>query len=365
MKGMTTISDSSKISPFLVLYIIVSTQVGVGVLGFQKYIVEGMGYDAWMAIILAGLIVHLYIYMIYSIMRKADMDIIELNHVLFGKWIGNFINLIFILYLLLLTLTVLRTYIEVVQVWMFRNLNTWVIAFFILLLVLFVIKGGFRSVVGICFLSVILPSFLILTLYFPLQFAHFGNLLPVGDFTMNELVTSTQSMVLSYLGFELLFFFYPFIKNVETSQKWAHLGNVITVSIYLVIGIVSFAYFAEPYIKIAEWATLTLWKVVELPFLARFEYIGVTTWLFIILPSLCLWLWATSRGMKHMIPQLRQKKILYVMVAVLLVCSGLFQTREEISLLNTISSRVGLYFLGFYIPLLYIMMLVKKEGRKS
>ncbi|WP_173918977.1 GerAB/ArcD/ProY family transporter [Halobacillus sp. Marseille-Q1614] len=365
MKKSITIQENAKVSPFFVLFILVAIQIGIGVLGFQKYIVEGMGYDAWIAILLAGLLVHLYIYMIYSIMKKSNVDIIYLNQILLGKWVGNIVNLIFILYLLFLSLTVLRTYIEIVQVWMYRQLNTWVIAFIILTLVAYVIKGGFRSVVGICFISVVIPSFLVVTLYFPLQYAHFGNLLPLGEFTFDELVTSTRNMVLSYLGFELILFFYPFIKNGETSQRWAHFGNIITIFIYLVIGVVSFAYFSEPYLLKTEWATLSLWKIVEFPFLARFEYIGVTTWLIVILPILCLWLWASSRGIKHLFPKVTQKRILNILLIVIFISVGFIETRSQISLLNTISSRVGLYFLGVYIPLLYLITLFKKEAVES
>ncbi|WP_082232966.1 GerAB/ArcD/ProY family transporter [Halobacillus massiliensis] len=363
MEGSISVKESSKVSPFFAFFIISSTQIGVGVLGFQKYIVQGMGYDAWMAVILAGLAIHLYIWLIYSIMNRTQMDIIYLNRALLGKWLGNFINAILIAYLLLLSLTVLRSYIEIVQVWMFKNLNTWVISFFILFLVAYVIKGGFRSVAGICFLGVAIPSFLLITIYFPLQYAHFGNLLPIGNFTIKELGISTRNMVLSYLGFEMIFFFYPFIKEGKKSQKWAQLGHLSSVLTYLIIGIISFAYFSEPYLRKTEWTTLTLWKVVEFPFLARFEYIGVTTWFIVIVPILCLWLWAASRSVKHIFPKLQQKSVLFVVLALLFISVSFFQTREEISMLNTFSSRFGFYFFGGYVPFMYFMTLFKKVDK--
>ncbi|MBM7551238.1 hypothetical protein JOC33_000128 [Thalassobacillus pellis] len=250
---------------------------------------------------------------------------------------------------------------EVVQVWMFPDLNLWVASAVILPLIAFILKGGFRSIVGICFLGVVLPSFLVLTIYFPLQYAHFGNLLPVGGFTIKEMVISTRNMVLSYLRFELTLFYYGFIKMAERSQKWAHLGNAVTIFTYLALSIISFAYFPASYIKNAEWATLIMWKIVEFPFLERFEYIGVTTWMMVIMPILCLFLWAASRNMKHLFPHLQQKTALYMGLLLMFLAVGFIQTRSQISLLNSITSQFGIFFLGSYIPLLYILTLRRRK----
>ena len=246
---------------------------------------------------------------------------------------------------------------------MFPQLNTWLISGVFLFVATYVIYGGFRSVVGICFFGVLIPATLLITAYFPFQYAHFGNLLPIGDFTVPELFISMRNISLSYLGFELLLFFYPFIHHAKRSQKWAHFGHSVTVMLYLFLAILSFDYFAEPYLLQNQWATLTMWKVVEFSFLARFEYIGVTMWFLVILPIICMWLWLSSRSFKQVFMNVQQKKALWIFVLLIAVCVGFFESREQISILNTISSRFGLYFLGLYIPILYALSFIKKEWR--
>ena len=56
----SNVPESKKISPFLVFFLIHSMQSGVGILGFQRFIAKSAGYDAWMSIILSGLMIHIF-----------------------------------------------------------------------------------------------------------------------------------------------------------------------------------------------------------------------------------------------------------------------------------------------------------------
>ncbi|MFP3340053.1 GerAB/ArcD/ProY family transporter, partial [Micrococcus sp. SIMBA_131] len=80
------------------------------------------GNDAWISVLVAGLSLNVIIFLIYKIMMKEKGDLISLHHNLFGKWIGGLLSLIAIVYFIAMGITVLRTYIEVVQVWMFPDL---------------------------------------------------------------------------------------------------------------------------------------------------------------------------------------------------------------------------------------------------
>ncbi len=102
-------------------------------------------------------------------------------------------------------------------------------------------------------------------------------------------------MTLTYTGYETLLFFYPFIKDPQKSKKWAHLAVFTTTIIYTILTLITFSYFAEKQLQETIWPTLNMWKIVELPFVERFEYIGIANWNLIILPVVCIPLWIASR----------------------------------------------------------------------
>ena len=51
------------------------------------------------------------------------LDLVAIHKDLFGKWVGNAFNILFILYFIMISIILIRTYLEVIQVWMFPGVN--------------------------------------------------------------------------------------------------------------------------------------------------------------------------------------------------------------------------------------------------
>ncbi|MFC7370122.1 GerAB/ArcD/ProY family transporter [Fictibacillus iocasae] len=361
---MTKIKENFLVSPYLVFFLVHSIQVGVGVLGYQRVIAKYAGYDSWISVLIAGILIHLLIGMIYYVLNTGGGDITQIHQNLFGKYIGTCLNIVLLTYFAVWSVTVLRTYIEVVQVWMFPTLETWKIAAVFLLLTYYVVSGGFRIVAGVCFLGVVLPFGLVFLLVFPLEYTQFTNLLPVFDESMRDYFTSTRSMMLSYLGFESLLVFYPFIKNAKSSQKYAHFGNMFTVSMYLIVTIITFAFFSQEQLARNVWATLSMVKIVQVSFVERFDYVFVSIWCLVILTNITLSIWASTRIGK-LVFKIRQHQVLLLILGVVLILCELLNTRLLINLLNNYTNQVGFYMAVIYLPLLFLAALLKNKKQNK
>ncbi|HHY74874.1 MAG TPA: GerAB/ArcD/ProY family transporter [Bacillus bacterium] len=352
-----------QVSPFMVLYLITSVQVGVGVLGFQPLLLVA-NHDGWIAVLLAGLMVHFIIWILYKLIQNGKGDLIDIHQQAFGKWVGNSFSLSVMLYYIFTCITVLRSYIEVVQVWIFPDLPTWSFALVFMMLIYYVVTGGFRTVAGICFFSVIMPAYLALTFFFPLKFAKWENLMPLFDINIKPLFTASLHMTLSYLGFSVLLVFHPFIKDGEKTQKWAQLGTLVTTALYVFIEIITIVYYSRDQLKVVTWPTLGLWKIAELPFVERFEFIGIATWLLVILPNITMFLWAASRIGKRVFGY-KQKYFLVAILIIVFVGCIYFESRETIDKLNSHVSNLGKYYNFVYIPFLFIIHSIIIKVRKS
>jgi spore germination protein (amino acid permease) len=356
--------EDKQVSPYFVFYLIHSMQVGVGILGFERIIAQSAGQNAWIAVIIAGIIMIGLVFLSYRILNRGKNDIVAIHHDVFGKWIGGMFSLYFILYYAILVLVILRTYVEVIQVWVFPDVGAWVFLLIILLIAYYYVIGGFRVVTGISFLGVIYGLPLLLVMYFPLKNGHLGNLLPLFDVTFRELYEATKGMTLNFLGFEVLFMFYPFIKKAPKSEKWAYFAVIFSTFIYLVTLLVTFVYFSQEQLKTTIWATLSLWKIVDLTIIERFEYVGICIWFFVILPNICIGLWCASRGM-HRLFSIRQKTSLRFICLLVLLSALFFRDRQLVDTLNDIVSQIGLYTIYFYIPFLYVVQMIMKRWKKT
>lgn len=356
--------EKNRVSPYFAFYLIYSAQVNVGILGFQRYIAKDAGHDAWIAVVLVGVSVHLLIWICYQILNKGKNDIISIHHDLFGKWIGGLLNFVLIFYFLALVTIWTRTYVEVIQVWMFPFIDKWWVIALILALAYYYVSGGFRVVTGISFFSGIIIIVIFLTLYFPIKDAHFYNLLPMFEHSVGEQLKSMQTMVYGYLGFEFILIFYPLLNQAEKSQKWAHLGALFTMFIYLAFIIVALVYFNLDQLAHTVWSTLTLWQKIKLPFIERFEYVGISLWLFLILPGICLGLWASSRAVKKIF-HINQRVVLLLMICIVFISNNLIVDRHQVELYTELIKDIGICVIYIYIPLLFLLQIIIYKVRKN
>lgn len=359
-----SIPEKAKISHFLVFYLISSMQIGIGVLGFQRIISKSVGYDGWISVIIAGITIHVIIFMMYKILETGNGDIISAHSYLLGNKLGKAISFIFQVYFIILSIAVLRTYIEIIQVWMFPEFSVFWYTVAYLGLIIYIIYGGFRSVAGIAFFGTVLPSYLILTFGYTVPYSDYHNLFPIFEHKISEFLIASRDMSLTYIGYETLLIYYPYLKNPEKSKKWAHLAIASTTLVYTVLTIVTFSYFSDKQLEKTVWATLSMWKIVELPFVERFEYIGIANWSLIILPNLCIAIWCASRILKRTI-NFSQKKGVILISLVCLIVINLFDNRDQINTLNDITGKIGFYFNYVYIPILFFAVLIAKKVKKK
>ena len=167
-------------------------------------------------------------------------------------------------------------------------------------------------------------------------------------------------MIFSFLGYGILLFFYPFIKNPQQSKKWVHIGLLGTTFIYTALAVISFAYFPEGLLERSIWPTLEMWKIVRLPFIERFEYLGIANWALIMLPNVAIALWCASRVAKR-VYHFNQRKTVIVIACVCVIIVSLLQSRDRMNLLFDLHSKFGLALAYFYTPILYLGLLIKKK----
>ncbi|MBA9026214.1 GerAB/ArcD/ProY family transporter [Peribacillus huizhouensis] len=354
------INKNEQISPFLVFFLVLKVQMGIGVLGFQRIIIKSAGNDSWIAVILAGLLFSIVIWCMLTLLNLHKQNLMGIHTQLFGKVLGGILNIIWISYWLFMGIAVYRTYVEVVQAWMFPQINVLTFSIVFALLIYYTVSGGFQVITGICFLGVIIPSYLILTIFFPLEYTDFRNLLPVWNHSYKEIALATKNMSLSYLGISTLLMYFPLIKQQKKANKWAQLANIITTLSYLLLIIVSIGFYSENQISRYVWATLSFWSIVQVPFVERFEYIGIATWVIFILPNICLFIWAATKGASVLF-NVAPNKITMLYLVILIVVSLSLKNRDQINTFLNYMSYTGFYLYTVYIPILLCLSFIMKK----
>ncbi|RHW37436.1 spore gernimation protein [Lysinibacillus yapensis] len=361
MSKTSQISNNEKFNVSLVFFIITTCQVGVGIHGFQRLITQQAKQDAWISVILSFLFAHIAVFfMVKTLQLYQTKDLYEIHEDLYGKYVGTLFNFLYIFYYAFAFFVVLRNYIEVIVTWVFPGLSQGFIGITILLTVIYAFTGGFRVLVGIAFFSFFSIIWIPFLLWFPLEFAHYNHLSPVLATDLASIVKGAYTMTFTIVGFEILYFIYPFIKERKKAEKFAHLGLLATLLLYLFIMLVSIVYFSEKQLERTIWATLTLFSVVRLPFIERVEIITICIWLVILLPNLCFFMWAAYRGASRII-KIKPRAFLSIFFVIMYVGILLVQSRYQINHMNNFFSQWAFIIVFIYPFLLYIFAKTKKS----
>ncbi len=344
--------------------LVCSNQIGVGILGFQRVVAKEAGHDAWISVVVAGIMAHVTMWIIVKTLKKyPSADLYGIHEDVWGKWLGRFLSLLFVLYYIMVAMMILRNYIEVIQTWVFPEISSGLFAGLFLFLALYTILGGIRVIAGYTFITTIVVIWLLLDLYYPLQMAKWTYLLPVMAADLQQIWNGALAMSLTLIGFEIIYVIYPYIKEKERVGKSAQFGLFLTNVIYIALMVVALVFFSEGQLARTIWATLNLKKTVYLPFLERFEFIAIPLWLFVIMPNLMLYTWAAVRGCKRIF-NWSQRRLSYILILAIFSSSLFFLSRQQVNTLNDIIGNVGLYVSIVYPFILYLLVVIKQAWRR-
>ena len=361
MNNTIQLSPKDMFNANLLFFVIHSTQIGVGVHGFQRIVYQEARHDAWISVLLAGLATHIVAFcMIKTLEVYGSNDLYGIHQDIYGKWIGNFLNAIYILYCSVAFFSVLRNYIEVIQAWIFPGISTWFLSITLLFIIAYAFTGGLRVIVGISFFSVVLALWIFPMLVFPMKFASLEGLFPILEANISSLLKGAHSMTFTIIGFEILNVIYPFIKDKKKTSKYTHLALLATTFIYLSVMLVSIGYYSEGKLLKTVWATLTLFSFISFPFMERFEFVAVCFWMLIILPNLCLYLWAAYRGTFRIV-KISATKFVWIFSILIFLGTTIVQTRVQINMVNNYLGKAGFYIVFVYPIFLYMIAILKKK----
>ncbi|MDF2859599.1 MAG: spore gernimation protein GerB [Neobacillus sp.] len=363
----STVKESAMVSPYLLFFLIHGSQTGIGVLRFQSSIIKGAEQDAWVSVLVVGLSLHILFLMILHIIRNSSQgDIISFHTDTFGKIIGGMLNLLLTVYFFSVGLIVVHTYIEILQIWVFDGISSWEFSLVICVLVYYIVSAGFRSITGIAFWGVIIPSFLLFTIFYIMRFANLTYIMPFFNHDLKDYLISAKESGFNYLGFEAVLVYFPFIKNGMKESKWGHFALLYTTILSLVLVFVTFTFFSQGKLAMLSWPTLTMIKVIQFPFLERFEFIFLFTWLLLIFPVICINVWSSVRIVKKTFQKLKATYVLiFVLFGYFLFNSNVVDTVDE-QRLNTFVATSGLILIYIYIPFLFIISFIKsKIGKRK
>ena len=254
------------------LFMIVGSILGFGILVMPGKVIAAVGQDAWISIIIGSLVPLLSLFMITGLGRLLpSLTVIEITQMLLGKVMGTVFSIALIAYFLYLAAVVLRGMTEVVSTFMLPQTPRVLIAGLFSVAIWYSAQRGpkvlgrlneFLFFVFLLGLSFMLP---------PLTHADLTNLMPVFTVELEDILKGAVKTMAAFSGIEILLIVYPMVTKKEEIIKAGLTAIGIALAIFLFITIICLLVFGSEPLQYEVWPTITLLKTHEIPIFQRSE----------------------------------------------------------------------------------------------
>lgn len=262
----------NEITTMQYIFIIFSTELGVGALTTPVNLVRHVNTDAWISVILGWVLASAVSLVIIQVMKRyPDGTLLDLLTHYGGKWAGRAGAVVTALYFTYFAYSSFARLILYFKVWLLPQTPDIAIVVLLVIPTWLLVRNGLRIQGRYAELVVFILSWMPFIYMFVLKDAHPLHLLPIFKEGWKQHIAAVLESILLYLGFEMVFIFYPFLKNKQHAAVGVIIGNTLSMLVYLLVTLSCLTVFSPDEIKLYNEPNVSVLKIIEFPFLERFE----------------------------------------------------------------------------------------------
>jgi spore germination protein (amino acid permease) len=284
----------NEITFFQYIFLIIGTEIGAGFLSLPSVLAQKAGSDGWMGIIIGwSLSIVASIFLVKTAEKYPNETLYDILIRLFGKILGKAFILIYLIYTVCFSWLIMVNTMLYIKGWFLSNTPDYLIVLLFSIPTLLIVRNGLRIVGRYAELVFYITMWLPVLFFLPLKDGSLLHLLPLFKTNWKSIAASGLPTIYSFLGFELTFFFYPFLQKKQYAVRGIVIANTFVMLFYILVTICCFVFFSPDDIADFNQPVLNLLKVLEFQFLERIDLIILNILLLISSRAWILYMFCT------------------------------------------------------------------------
>jgi spore germination protein len=359
-------NDEFTITSKQLIFIMIGTMLGSGILSLPRLAAKEVGQDAWFAVILGSLFPLVSLSLIRFLYKKNNStSFVNVCRKVCGRSLGSIFSAILALYSIITAAVLLRVFIEVIS--MFLLIKTPIFVKLVLMLtVCAFLAFGNAKVLGRAneFLFYILLPLLLFSLPAMVKNSDIRNLMPVFNYKIMDYARASLTTGFAFSGFELYIIFHPYVSREKEAYSASLYALLVTVLIYLYFVIGTISVFGAELAQVFTWPTLRLLATTEVPIIERIEFMFIQAWIGVSFRPISIQYFCASHIIAELFAQKSQKLVTLILFPIIILIAvypkNIFQVFK-------ISDYVGLtaLIIGIVLPLILIIFGLFSGNRKE
>ncbi|MGZ9584341.1 GerAB/ArcD/ProY family transporter [Paenibacillus marinisediminis] len=296
--------DNSKdyITPGQLVFLIIQTQIGVGLLGLANNVHNAAKGDAWLSVLLAGILAQLFIVVMWGLGRRfPSLTLYDYLPALLGTFLGKCIQFIYVGYFMLVSSYIILQFSMTIHEWVLVDTPRWIVMGMMLGVSLYLVRESLRTIARFCVLAFFCYIPVILIISYAYTRVNFLYVLPVGQAGLWKIAEGAHTAMNSVSGYEILLICYPFVEGARTDKlKAASLANTFTALLYTFAVFTSLIVFSPSEIGQLPEPLLYMVKALTFSVFERPDLYFLSLWMFIASTSMMGYMFMASRGLANL-----------------------------------------------------------------
>ncbi|CEH31924.1 spore gernimation protein [Aneurinibacillus migulanus] len=333
-----------------------AAQVGTSILRLPADLAGVASTDGWISIFVAWIISLIVSLCMVGVMAKhPGATIYDVLTRYLGKWLGRTWMIIWMTSALFTAVIICYRVVGIIKVFILSNTPHFLLALIFLIPVYMVLRSGIRILARysefIFFFTLWLPILLIL----PLKDAEWIYMLPVLKEGWLPILYAVPLTLTSFIGFEMAWILYPYLKSKQSAAKGIIIANSITLLVYLQITLSCFLYFSPDEIPEFLWPMLALVKPIQFPFLERFEIVFLSFYMLILSAVVLPFLFIITKNIDYFFNKQNWQLPAYILPLLLLVSFLIYiPDYNQVQVMSKWWSREA-YIVSYAFPVLFFI----------
>lgn len=357
-----------KISNIQIRALIVSTIIGIGILGLPNQLANVMGKDGWIPIVLSGLLIIPMLKIINQIFKEnPGKDFFEIGYETLGTFLFTICLLIYLAHYIIVCAYISRLLGELIKGFLLANTPVNLIIFLFILSISYIAVAEIDVIARIAYITYpLVIGFAVLLVLFAIPGADLTNILPVFQSDLSRLPEGMRAAVFSFSGFEILFFAIPFAEDNKRVMRTSISGIAIVTALYLILFITTLTQFSIQQIKSDPFPLLMIAKLIDLPgyFLQNLDGLVMSIWVIIIFSTMAPYFFSSGKILGKMFKKKSHTIFVLILVPIIYMVAIIPRSIVQINEIMTIVINYLSTAVVIIIPItLYIVGRIR--GRKK
>jgi spore germination protein (amino acid permease) len=359
------IPGKSKITQGQLMFFVIQSQVGVGILSLPYKLQVNAKGGAWISALIAGLAVQIIILILWALCKRFPSDTLySFLPKITGNLLGNLLCFAYIGYYLISAGAALSKFSDVVGRWVLQETPRWALLLLTLLTVMYLATENLRVIARLFVISTF--TIIVMVILSLMGYAHvnFNYIFPITEAGWGKIFRAANDALFPLTGYENILVIYPFVEGKSGGKlKAVFLANMVVTLFYTFEVFTSLIIFSPAVMPEVTEPLLYMLKGFSFQIIQRIDLIFLSLWIFVVTTSIVAWTYVASVGFGHFFHRGEHKKAVPYALFILFILAMLAQ-KPAISDLYDRMVAITHYSLIIVLPLILLCLsyFLRKRG---